>query len=202
MFDLKIDMFMTTVNSTISSIRNAILIDGDRGVYKIGNNISFGREKVITSDGMFHPELAKKAALNMIISDPEAKQRKLKDVMQLDTFVNALDGKAHFKDLKKYKKHINGCFQGLLKKVENYSPDEKLQFNKSKFVHEATKWANLMSKAIMTIFSVYMSELKNMNRITKAVVKRLYKIGKDDVKNSEPDESDKKLNDDRWIFMN
>ena len=201
LIDVNVDMFMRTVNSTISRIRDMVMTGRDEK-YNMGRSVIFASEKVISSDGTFHPELAKKAAIDLIVSDPEVKERKLKDVMNLETFVNALDGRKDFKCLKKHRKYIDGCFKGLLKNVQNYTPKEDVQFNKSKFVQEATKWATVLSKTMTTVFSVYMSELKTMNRITKMVVKQLYRVGKDDIKNSEPDESDKKLNADRWIFDN
>lgn len=199
MFAINVDMFVSTVSRTISRIRDMVLTGLDKK-FGMGRSVIFGHEKIISSDGKFDPELAKKAAIDMIVSDPEVKERKLKDVMGLNTFVNALDGKTDFKYLKKFRKHIDGCFKGLMKNVQNYTPKEDVQFDKTKFVQEATKWATVLSKAMTTLFSVYMSELKNMNRITKMVVKRLYRSGKDDIKNNEPDESDKKLNADRWIF--
>ena len=199
MFELKIDTFMSNVNSMISRIHDMILAGNDKK-FNMGRSVAFGGETVISADGKFDQELTKKAALNLIVSDPEVKERKLKDVLNLETFVNALDGKADFKDLKKFRKHIDGCFKGLASNVQHFKPKEGVQFDTAKFSQEATKWATVLGKVMTTVFSVYMAEVKNMNRITKMVVKRLYRTGKDDIKNSEPDESDKKLNADRWIF--
>lgn len=162
--------FISRIYKVINYIGHKVLNDGDYDpiVCEIGNKKGM---ILVDSKGRVDIDNCKQYGKIHILLDDNKTQRKLYEVLDEHSFRNALQTKADIKGIKTLMKENDDMFKDILKTLESGSADGDT--DEQKIAKECSFWVSNYSKAMTSILSSYLVELKSLYRFTMALVKQL-----------------------------
>lgn len=138
---------------------------------------------IVDKDGKIDDSIVNQFASQCIIEDNNIKQRKLKEAIDIDTFIEALDGKKQYKEMKESQ---NKCDETFKKLIDAFNPDsEKHKDDDPEILRQGVKFTTAYTKSAMMVMNKFLPEYKKLYRFVINASRRLLKQSGLNVENDE-----------------
>lgn len=133
----------------------------------------FANFDIVDKDAKIDESIVNQFAEQCIIEDITIKQRKLNEAIDIDTFIEALDGKKQYKEMKESQ---NKCDESFKKMIDVFNPDrEDNKDDDPEILRQGVKFTTAYTKSAMMVMNKFLPEYKKLYRFVINASRRLLK---------------------------